>query len=249
MQGKERLAMTWQRSPCHTCLPQAQCTVSVGRGLVSCCLQTGQGLAIVWSRLGGRFRTGRDTSALPVPNGLTLTNTGNGTLLTANIKSTSQFKQTNNCPASLDPQASCTFNVRFRPTDKGGPKWLGHCQGQRTWQQQVPLSGTGTFVQLIPARLNFGGQPVGTKSLPRKITLTNKGDAAVNISDISITGADPRDFKQTNNCGGQVASGASCFIKVTFKLPLVKGKRTADVSVSDDGGGSPQKVALSGTGT
>ena len=28
------------------CLPQAQCTVSVGRGLVSCCLQTGQGFVI-----------------------------------------------------------------------------------------------------------------------------------------------------------------------------------------------------------
>jgi hypothetical protein len=45
-----------------------------------------------------------------------------------------------------------------------------------------------------------------------------------------------------------VASGASCFIKVTFK-PLKKGTRAANVSITDDGGGSPQKVELSGTGT
>jgi len=105
------------------------------------------------------------------------------------------------------------------------------------------LKGTCTYVQLVPARLNFGTQPVGSKSLPRRITLTNKGDAPVNITGILINGADAGDFAETNNCGKQVASGASCFIKVTFK-PLMKGKRTADVSIHDSGGGSPQEVAL-----
>jgi hypothetical protein len=70
----------------------------------------------------------------------------------------------------------------------------------------------------------------------------------VNIVKISITGSDGGDFAESNNCGKQLPSGASCFVKVTFK-PLVKGKRAADVSISDDGGGSPQKAALSGTGT
>jgi hypothetical protein len=45
-----------------------------------------------------------------------------------------------------------------------------------------------------------------------------------------------------------VASGASCFIKVKF-TPSATGSRSAAVSVSDNGGGSPQKVGLSGTGT
>jgi hypothetical protein len=103
-------------------------------------------------------------------------------------------------------------------------------------------------VQLVPTTLNFGTQPVGTRSLPKRITLTNKGGAAVNIISISITGINAKDFAETNTCGKSVASGASCFIKVTFK-PLAKGKRTADVSISDDDGGSPQKVGLTGTGT
>lgn len=114
--------------------------------------------------------------------------------------------------------------------------------------QKVPLTGTTTFVQLIPAKLNFGTQPVGTKSLPKRITLTNKGGVTVNIKGIAITGAGAGDFAETNTCGKTVAAGASCFIKVTFK-PLVKGKRTANVSVYDDGGGSPQKAKLVGTGT
>ncbi len=114
--------------------------------------------------------------------------------------------------------------------------------------QKVPLTGTSTYVQLVPTTLNFGTQPVGTRSLARKITLTNKGNSAVKITGIAITGADTGDFAETNTCGKSVASGASCFIKVTFK-PLAKGKRTGDVSVYDNGGGSPQQAKLIGTGT
>jgi Abnormal spindle-like microcephaly-assoc'd, ASPM-SPD-2-Hydin len=114
--------------------------------------------------------------------------------------------------------------------------------------QKVPLTGTSTYVQLRPAKLDFGVQPVGTKGLPKKVTLTNQGHETLHIASIAITGADAGDFAETNNCGHQVASGSSCFIKVTFK-PLLKGKRAADVSLSDDGGSSPQKVSLKGTGT
>jgi hypothetical protein len=70
----------------------------------------------------------------------------------------------------------------------------------------------------------------------------------VNITGIAITGVDAGDFAETNNCGSRVKSGASCFVKVWFK-PLLKGKRTAEVSVYDDGGGSPQTVPLVGAGT
>jgi trimeric autotransporter adhesin len=96
--------------------------------------------------------------------------------------------------------------------------------------------------------LNFGNQPVGTKSLPQKITMSNKGSSAVSITSISITGTNAGDFAQTRTCGNSLASGASCFITITFK-PLAKGKRTAVVSASDNGGGSPQTASLAGTGT
>jgi hypothetical protein len=112
----------------------------------------------------------------------------------------------------------------------------------------VTLKGTGTYVQLTPTGLNFGNQPVGTTSLTKTITLSNKGHVTVNITNISITGTDPGDFSKTSTCGSSVASGASCFIRVKFK-PIAKGTRSAAVSVSDDGGGSPQKVNVIGTGT
>jgi Abnormal spindle-like microcephaly-assoc'd, ASPM-SPD-2-Hydin len=150
---------------------------------------------------------------------------------------------------SLGPGAKCTINVKFHPGNKGVfHSAVSVTDNAPSSPQKVPLSGTGTFVQLLPTKLNFGTQPVGTRSLAKRITLTNKGGAAVNITSISITGVDAKDFAETNTCGKSVASGASCFIKVTFK-PLVKGKRTADVSVYDNGGGSPQEAKLIGTGT
>jgi hypothetical protein len=180
---------------------------------------------------------------------VTLTNSGSGVLKITRISVTVPFHQTNNCPSSVAPGANCTISVTFHPGNKGvfhgAVSVTDNAPGS---PQKVPLAGTGTFVQLVPIKVNFGNQPVGTRSLPKKITLTNKGGAAVNITSISITGADAGDFAETNTCGKSVASGASCFIKITFK-PLVKGKRTADVSVYDNGGGSPQKVGLVGTGT
>ena len=183
------------------------------------------------------------------PQQVTLTNSGAGILKISHIGVASPFGQTNNCQSSIIPGANCTISVTFHPTTKGvfhgAISVTDNAPGS---PQKASLTGTGTFVQLVPTTLNFGTQPVGTRSLAKKITLTNKGGAAVNITGISITGVDAKDFAETNTCGKSVASGASCFIKVTFK-PLVKGKRTADVSVYDNGGGSPQEVGLIGTGT
>jgi archaellum component FlaF (FlaF/FlaG flagellin family) len=183
------------------------------------------------------------------PQNVTLTNTGTGTLTIASIAVTGQFTQTNTCGTSVAPGASCTINVTFRPTNKGTLTGTVTVTDNAPGSPQtVSLTGTGTYVELKPVSVNFGSQPVGTKSIPKKITLTNKGSVAVSISKISITGTDSGDFAETNTCGGSVASGASCFISVTL-TPSAKGKQTASVAASDNGGGSPQIVVLTGTGT
>jgi hypothetical protein len=183
------------------------------------------------------------------PKPVQLKNTGLGVLVISKIAVGGAFIQSNNCPKKIGPGEHCTISVKFQPKNKGVLKGdLSVIDNAPGSPQKVPLTGTGTFIQLAPTKLNFGTQPVGTKSLPKRIAVTNKGDVAVNISKISITGADAGDFAETNNCGKQLPSGASCFVRATFK-PLAKGKRTADVSINDDGGGSPQKAALSGTGT
>ena len=65
------------------------------------------------------------------------------------------------------------------------------------------------------------------------------------IFGISIGGANPTDFLQTNNCPAFVAVGGNCVITVTFK-PTVVGARGALLTVSSNVP-TPLTVALSGT--
>jgi hypothetical protein len=57
------------------------------------------------------------------PKSVTLTNTGNTTLTISSISiggtNAGQFSQTNNCPASLATNASCTITVVFSPKGTG----------------------------------------------------------------------------------------------------------------------------------
>jgi len=180
---------------------------------------------------------------------VTLTNTGLGILAVSSIVASGQFSQTNTCPATLKPNAKCTISVTFDPTTIGALTGSVSVSDNAPGNpQRVTLNGAGTYIKLTPASLNFGNQPVNTKSRPKTITLTNEGAVTVNITGILITGTNAGDFAQTPGCGASVASGASCSIKVTF-TPSAQGSRSAQVSISDDGGGTPQVVGLTGTGT
>jgi phospholipase C len=107
---------------------------------------------------------------------------------------------------------------------------------------------TGPAVQLSPASLQFATQLVNTTSPAQTLTLTNSGGAALTITGISIGGANPADFGQTNNCPPSLNAGAACSIAITFD-PLAPGSLAASVSVSDNAAGSPQSASLTGTGT
>ena len=101
---------------------------------------------------------------------------------------------------------------------------------------------------LTPTTLAFGNQPVGTTSEPLTATLTNGGLTALTISGITIVGANPTDFSESDNCDGSVAAGSSCTISVTF-TPASVASFTATVNVADSASSQPQTISLTGTGT
>ena len=121
------------------------------------------------------------------------------------------------------------------------------------YTQSAVASATYTFlapaVTFVPAGpVAFASQTVNTTSGTQTVTLTNSGTAALTISSISITGANPADFSQANNCPASLAVGASCSIQVSFTPASVAGFSAA-ISVADNAPASPQSVALTGTGT
>jgi hypothetical protein len=96
-----------------------------------------------------------------------------------------------------------------------------------------------------PASLTFSSQTVGTSRAAQSITLTNSGNATLNITGITITGANAADYSETSTCGATLAASATCSISVVFK-PTAAGTRTAAVSFADNASNNPQSVALSG---
>ena len=101
-------------------------------------------------------------------------------------------------------------------------------------------------VSFSPAAVTFPAQTVGTGSGPVPVTLTNTGAVALTVTSVTIGGVDAGEFSQTNNCT-KVEPLATCTIRVQF-MPTAVGGSVANLMVADNAAGSPQKVALSGTG-
>ena len=185
---------------------------------------------------------------------LTLTNNGNAALSITSFAVTgsnaADFAETNTCGSSVAVGATCTISVTFKPslvgTETASVTITDNASGS---PQAVALSGMGTAsaASLSATSLTFASQSVGTTSAAQTVTLSSTGSAALSITSVAITGTNAADFAETNTCGSSVAAGANCTISVTF-TPAASGSRTASVSITDNGSGSPQTIALSGTG-
>jgi hypothetical protein len=91
--------------------------------------------------------------------------------------------------------------------------------------------------------LRFGKQAVGTTSVPRHVTLTNSGSAALQLTSVTASG----NFAETNNCKAILPIGQSCDINVVFK-PTTTGLKAGNITITDNASDSPQVIHLDGTG-
>lgn len=176
---------------------------------------------------------------------VTLINTGAGAVTIFGIDASGDFAQNNDCTNSLAPNTPCTISITFTPTDIGlRAGAITITDDDPTSPQTVVLSGHGTapIAAVSPSNLAFGNQ--GVTGVPQPVTITNNGNAPLAITSISITGP----FTETHpGCGASLLAGASCTINVNFS-PTVTGAATGQLAITDDAEGSPQLVALSGTG-
>jgi hypothetical protein len=186
------------------------------------------------------------------PQAATLLAAGSLPLSITSIVASGDFAQTNTCGSGVPNGTTCTISVTFTPTATGTRTGAVTITDNAAGSpHKLLLSGTGvsSFVNLAPASVPFIVlRTVGTTSPPQTVKLTNVGSAEINITGITLTGPDPGDFAQSDNCLPTVAVGGSCLITVTFK-PTMQGMRTASVTITDNVPGSPQTVPLSGRGT
>ncbi len=191
---------------------------------------------------------------------VSLSNPGNAALSISGITITGanagDFAQTNTCGTMLASGANCSIAISFTPAAPGNfTATLTVSDNATGTMNSATLQLTGAGISapapmaiLIPASLSFPNTTATTSTSPQILTLSNPGTAALNISTISITGANPIDFTETNNCGSTLAANATCAISVTF-TPAAAATFAANLSVADNASGSAQTSVLTGTGT
>jgi hypothetical protein len=103
-------------------------------------------------------------------------------------------------------------------------------------------------IAILPTKLSFGKQPIGTTSGPKPVLLSNASVASLGIGSITVAGANAGDFDQTSTCDAKVLPGANCTISVTF-TPKAAGTRNAALALSDNALARHQTVALAGVAT
>src|SRR5437868_3347236 len=99
-------------------------------------------------------------------------------------------------------------------------------------------AAAGPSVRLSNRSLGFSPQALTTSSAPQMVTLTNTGDAPLNIGGVVASA----EFS-TSGCIGGLAPGASCTMTVAFS-PAVGGARTGTITISDNAVDSPQVINL-----
>jgi uncharacterized repeat protein (TIGR01451 family) len=103
---------------------------------------------------------------------------------------------------------------------------------------------------VVPDQINFGTVTVGSASSAEVVTITNDGDADLEIYGVSLTGAYSVHFQITedNATGATLTPGGYATVGVQFK-PLLSGNKTAYLRIhSNNPGGCYFYVELAGAG-
>ena len=136
---------------------------------------------------------------------------------------------------------------------------LGNQSINTSATQVITLGGRGaqgsvTFVSASFGSIGILGLDFGnqTGNVPSIVTLSNSGTAPLVINSASVTNVLGAAFSMpagaaNDTCSGKtIAVGATCTVTIQFNGPLGNSLRTAVLSITDNGTGSPQTLAVRG---
>lgn len=154
-------------------------------------------------------------------------------------------RTTNPSNSSVAPgdAVSVSFTVAEN-TETGASSLVVVANGIASTPVSVTVAGPTTTVTVTPASLAFAKEAEGNTSTAKKVTLKNTGMATLDITSIVPSA----EFAvSATTCGSTLAINKSCTVSVTF-TPTALGAQTGTLTFTDNATGSPQTVALSGTG-
>jgi hypothetical protein len=186
---------------------------------------------------------------------LMIVNEGSAPLVISSITPpSSDFTESDNCVGTVASRGgTCTINIAFTPIATGSvTDEFSIDDNAPNSPHVITVTGTGataaTSVMVTPTFLTYANTNVGSTTPAQTVTISNTGTSTLDITSIGVTG----DFTETNTCSSAplfnaLGVGQSCTVSVIF-APTASGVRSGTLSISDNAAGSPQSVALSGTG-
>jgi hypothetical protein len=165
---------------------------------------------------------------------------------------------------TLAPYTSCVITIYFVP-DSAVADTTYNAQFDINWNYvgdtQLHYLATALTANTIsppnavvtPTSIQFPATPNGKTSAAQIVNVSNTGDQALGFA-VTITGANPTAFTQTNNCPANLNKNDKCQVSVTF-TPGATGNEftgtlslqlsTGEVDVALNGGISPSDFVLS----
>lgn len=177
-----------------------------------------------------------------------LTNSSASAVTINSISTTPYFSMSGKaCGPTLATGASCTVNVIFDPVVTGPITGsLVISDSAPDSPQTVAITATAELpLTFTPATLAFGAETVGHTAAAKVVTVTNNQPVTQTLS-FSASGNYAISSSGTT-CGAALAAKAQCNIAVTF-TPTANGSINGAITLIDSSG-TPQLVALSGTGS
>ena len=189
----------------------------------------------------------------PVSTNLLVVNDGIGTITITKAAITganaSDFALNYNPCIALNGDTTCNIQISFNPSAAGvRTATLSLTDNASGSPQTVTLVGVGqpsTKGLAVPSALAFPSINVGSYS-SQNLNLQNTGTITVTVSNVAISGANASDFTVFNACPS-IGAGSTCSLQVAF-VPTAAGLRLANLTITDNATGSPQRVSLTGVG-
>ena len=179
-----------------------------------------------------------------------MTNSGLADVNISTLSVSAPFTLTHDCPTVLPPAAACTLTIGYTATA------LGTVNGTLTvvtdasgGSAEIPVTVSAQslpnpFLRVEPNSIGFGSRVIGSQSPSQSVTITNIGGSVATL-DLASLNVDY--LIASTNCGGTLASQASCTASLAFR-PVGFGTRFGNLVISGNATNSPSLVVLTGTG-
>ncbi len=186
---------------------------------------------------------------------LELTNSGSATLHVERVTlegSDGEFRLVGNeCSRTeLAPEEGCSLRLVFRPALLGRREGFVEVESdafEGTSRIALTGRGSGPDLDIDPEGLDFGSQRVGSRSEPRTLSLTNRGDEPLGISSLRIADGGPFRLER-EDCGGRALEvGRTCRAVISF-APQSEGTVRSSLEIREASGGLAPGVGISGRG-